>query len=91
MPNISKEIRRQIKSFISQTTDEALDLVVNLTGKYIDEKQRIKLKREVEREEDTKIEETISKAYRLGLQLKEEYGTSNRSSQNRPPTSIHIR
>ena len=73
MANIPKEIRKRLKSFISQTTDEALDLVVNLTGKYIDDKQRIKLKREFEREEGAKIEETITKAYRFGLQLKEEY------------------
>jgi len=73
MSDIPKEIRKQLKSFISQTTDEALDLVVNLTGKYIDDKQRIKLKREFEREEGAKIEETITEAYRLGLQFKEEY------------------
>ena len=72
MSDIPKEIRKQLKSFISQSTDEALDLVVNLTGKYIDKKQRIKVKRDFESGEGARIEETITKAYRLGLQLKEE-------------------
>jgi len=73
MSNLPREIRKQLKSFISKTTDEALDLVVNLTGKYIDEKKRKRLKKEVEFEEGVKIEEAMAKAYRIGLELKEEY------------------
>jgi len=34
--NLPLEIRQQIKSFISKTTDETIDLVVNLSGRYID-------------------------------------------------------
>lgn len=73
LSNLPAEIRKQLESFISQTTDEALDLVVNLTGKYIDEKQRLELKREFEREEGPRIEEAIAKAYHIGLELREEY------------------
>jgi len=54
-------------------TDEAIDLVVNLTGKYIDEKKREKLKTEAEIEVVTKIEEAMINAYQTGLRLKEEY------------------
>lgn len=73
MSALPAEIRKQLKSYISKTTDEALDLLVNLTGKYIDEKKREKLKKEAELEVGAKIEEAIAKAYQIGLQLKEEY------------------
>ena len=73
MSNLPREIRKQLKSFISKTTDEALDLVVNLTGKYIDEMKREKLKKEAELEVGTKIEEAMTKAYQIGLKLREEY------------------
>lgn len=73
MSNLPRETRKQLKSFLSKTTDEALDLVVNLTGKYIEEKKREKLKKEAELEVGTKIEEAMAKAYRIGFELKEEY------------------
>jgi len=73
MSTLPREIRKQLKNFISKTTDETLDLVVNLTGKYINEKEREKLKREAEFEIGTKIEESIGKAYQIGLELREEY------------------
>ena len=73
MPNLPKEIREELKTIISKTTDEALDLVVNLTGKYIAEKEREKLKKEAESEVGTKIEESMTKAYEIGLKLRQEY------------------
>ena len=45
MSKIPEEIRKQLKSFVSKTTDETLDLITNILGKYIDEKQRKKLKK----------------------------------------------
>lgn len=73
MPNLPEEIREQLKSFLSKTTDETLDLVVNLTGKYIDEKKRKKFKNEAELKVGTKIEEAMTKTYQIGFELKEEY------------------
>lgn len=73
MSNPPNEIRKQLKKFISDVTDESIDLVVNLTGKYIDEKKRKKLKKEAEVEVGAKIEEAMINAYQMGLKLKEEY------------------
>jgi len=73
MPNLPREIRKQIKSFISKTTNEALDLVINLAGKYIDEKKREKLKKKAQLEMGTKIEKAIANTYQMGLKLREEY------------------
>lgn len=71
--SLPKEIRKQLKSFISSTTDETLDLIVNLTGKYIDGKKREKLKKESELEFVTKIVEAITSGYQMVLKLQEEY------------------
>jgi len=73
MSNLPSEIRKQMKSFISKTTNEALNLVINLTGKYIDEKRREKLKKKAQLEMGTKIEKAIAKTYQMGLKLREEY------------------
>jgi len=73
MSKLPREIRKQLKTFVSKTTDEALDLVVNLTGKYIDQKKREKLKKEAELDVGTKIEKAITKSYQIGLELREEY------------------
>lgn len=73
MSNLPREIRKQLKSVISQTSDEAVDLIVNLTGKYIDEKKREKLKKKAELEVGTKIEETITEAFQIALKLREEF------------------
>ena len=72
MSNLKKEMRKQLKSFLSKTSDETLDTIVNLTGKYIGEKKREKLKRETELEVGTKIEKAIAEAYQIGLRLEEE-------------------
>jgi len=66
-------MREQLKSLLSKTTDEAFDLVINLSGKYIDEETRAKLKKNSELEFSQKIEETITKAYETGLKLSKEY------------------
>ncbi len=71
--DLPRKMRRQLKSFVSGASDEAIDLVVNLTGKYVDEKKRKKLKREAELELTPKIEEAITKGYQIGLKLREEY------------------
>jgi len=72
MSSLPEEIRKQLKSFVSNTTDESLDLIVNLTGKYIKENKRKKLKK-AEQEIGTKIEDAIASAYQIALQLQEEY------------------
>lgn len=68
-----KEVREQLKSYVSKTTDEALDLVVNLTGKYIDEERRAKLKKETELEVGQQIEEALTNAYQIVLKLRKKY------------------
>lgn len=73
MSSLPEEIRKQLKSFVSSMTNETLDLIVNLTGKYIEEKKRKKLKKEVEQEIGTKIVDAIASAYQMALKLQEEY------------------
>ena len=73
MSNLPTEIKKQLKSHLSKMTNEAIDTVVNLTGKYIDEKKRKRLKKEAKVEVGTKIEEMISKTYKMSLELREEY------------------
>lgn len=73
MSNLPEEFRKQLKSHLSKITDESIDMVVNLTGKYIDKKKREMLKKKAQVEIGTQIEETITKAYRMGLRLREEY------------------
>lgn len=68
-----REVREQLKSFVSKTTDETLDLIVNLTGKYIDEERRAKLKKEAELDVGRQIEEAITNAYQIGLRLRKEH------------------
>ena len=68
-----REVREQLKSFVSKTTDETLDLIVNLTGKYIDEERRAKLKKEAELDVGRQIEEAITNACQIGLKLRKEY------------------
>jgi hypothetical protein len=70
---LPEEARKQIKSFVSKMTDETTDLVVNLTGKFVEEKKREKLKKKAETEFSPKIEEAITKAHQIGLQLREEH------------------
>jgi len=65
-------MRKRMKSFVSKTSDEAIDLVVNLTGKYIDKEKRRKLKRDAEIEIGTKIEEAIAETYQIALEIAEE-------------------
>lgn len=73
MSKLPREMREQIKGFVSKTTDESLDLIANLTGKYIDEERRAKLKKEAELDVGQKIEEAITNAYQIGLKLRKEY------------------
>jgi len=62
-----------LKSFISKTADEALDSIVNLTGRYIDKERRAKLKEKAELKVGWQIEEAITNAYQIGLKLRKEY------------------
>ena len=73
MSSLPEEIRKQLKSFVSNTTDKSLDLIVNLTGKYIEENKRKKLKKKAEQEIGTKIVDAIASAYQMALKLQEEH------------------
>ena len=73
MSKIPEEMRKQLKSFVSKTTDETLDLTINILGKYIDEKRRKKLKKKAEHEVGTKIEKAMTKAFQIGVKLREEH------------------
>jgi len=50
-------MRKQISNLVSGKADEVLDLVVNLTGKYVNENKRAKLKKKAELELNMKTEE----------------------------------
>lgn len=71
--NLPEEFRKQLKTHLSKMTDQSIDTVVNLTGKYIDKKKREVLKEKAQVEIGTQIEETITKAYRMGLKLREKH------------------
>jgi hypothetical protein len=73
MSELPREIREQLGSYISETTDDALDLIANLTGKYIDEQRREKLRKKAKLEIEHKILEAITKAYQMGLELTRDY------------------
>lgn len=73
MSKLPVEIRKQLKRFVSETTDVTLDLVVNLSGKYLSEVRRAKLKEEVEREVGQEIEEGMANAYQIMLKLAKKY------------------
>jgi len=72
MSKLPREVREQLRSYVSKTTDEALDLIVNLTGKYVDEERRAKFKKKAELEMEQEIEKAITKAYQIGLELRKE-------------------
>jgi hypothetical protein len=71
--NIPRELRKQIRTLVSKKSDEAIDLVVNLTGKYISTENRRKLKKKAEIEVGTRIEEAITESYHTALEIAEEY------------------
>lgn len=73
LPIFPKEIRKQVKSHISKMTDDSLDLVVNLTGKYVDKRKKRRLKKEAEIEIDAIIDKAISKTYEMSQELVEEH------------------
>lgn len=73
MSKLPREIREQLKNHISKTTDEAFDLAINLTGKYVDGEKRKKVKQEAEQEVGDRIEESINKSYQIGLELYGQY------------------
>jgi len=72
MANIPRELRKQIRTLVSKKSDEAIDLVVNLTGKYISAEKRRKLKKKAEIEVGTKIEKAISESYHTALEIAKE-------------------
>lgn len=73
MSALPEEIRKQLRSFISKTTDDSFDLIINLSGKYITEKRREKLKQEAELKFTAKFEQAMTKAYNIGIQLQQEH------------------
>lgn len=72
MSSLPEEIRKELRGFISDKTDEMIDLVVNLAGKTISEERRTKIKRELELKEMPKFENAIAKAYQIGLEVQKE-------------------
>jgi hypothetical protein len=72
MTELPIDIRTQLRNFFSKTFDEKLDLIINLSGKYIDEKQRSTLKKKAETELFTEIEKGIINNYNLAVKLGEE-------------------
>ena len=82
MPKLPEKMRKQLKTSVSKITDEALDLVVNLIGKGIDEKKREKLKKEAELDVGTKIEKAITRSYNIGLELREEFEQNKLESKS---------
>jgi hypothetical protein len=71
--NLPKEIRKQLKDYVSKASDEAIDLVVNLSGRYIDRRKKEKVKKKAQVEVCREIEEVISRAYQIGLDIRDEY------------------
>jgi NAD dependent epimerase/dehydratase family enzyme len=53
------DVRERIINFFSKAFDEQIDLIINLSGIYIDEKQRTKMKKEAETELLKPMEESI--------------------------------
>jgi len=73
MSDLPEQIRKELKGFLSKQTDETIDLFINLVGKPISEEQRNKIKQQFELKEAPKIEDSISRTYRIGLRLQKEY------------------
>ena len=73
MADIPREIRSQIRSLVSKTSDETIDLVVNLTGKYIGTEKRKELKKKAEIEIGTEIEKAITETYQTAIRIEEEF------------------
>ncbi len=73
MSSLPEEIREKIKRLVSETTDEAFDLIVNLSGKYVSKKKMGDIKREAELEVGQEIEKSIAKAYQIGINLENQY------------------
>jgi hypothetical protein len=70
MSNLPKEIQEQLRKFVSEASDGAIDFVINLSGKYIDREKREKLKKDAELEISPQIEEVIAKVYQLERELR---------------------
>ena len=73
MSSLPIEVREKIKSLVSETTDETFDLIVNLSGKYLSKKKMCDIKRKAELEVGKEIEESIAKAYQIGINLQNQY------------------
>ena len=64
--------RTMIKEFISETTEEAINLVVNISGVYLDKKKRKQFREKVKQETAPEFEKYISKNILLGKEMVEE-------------------
>ena len=68
---ITKDTKNQLKKFISEKTDEQIDLIINLLGKKISETKRDKVKKKTELMLQTQIEKTLIAVSKIGLQIRE--------------------
>jgi hypothetical protein len=70
---LPKNVRMRLRNFFSETIDKQIELIINLSGKYIDEEQRMEMKKEAETELLKPIEETIINGYNAVIKLGGEY------------------
>jgi hypothetical protein len=71
--DIPREIRSQIRSLVSKTSNETIDLVVNLTGKYIGIEKRKELKKKAKIGVGAEIEKAITETYQTAIRIEEEF------------------
>jgi hypothetical protein len=69
---LPSDVRNMIKEFISDTTEESLNLVVNISGVYFDKSKRKQFKEKVKQETAPDLEEWITKNILLGKQMSRE-------------------
>jgi hypothetical protein len=67
------DIQMRLKNFFSKTFDEQIDLIINLSGKYINEQQRAKMKKKAETDLLKPMEQSIINGYNTALKLREKY------------------
>ena len=70
---LPKDIQKQLEISFSKTVDEQIDLMVNLSGKNIDEQQRKQMKKKAETDLLKPIEKNIINGYNTMIKLGEEY------------------
>ena len=69
---LPSSIQDIIKKFISETTEQSLNLVVNISGVYLDKDKRKQFREKVKQETAPELEEYITKNILLGKELAKE-------------------